>query len=63
MKSRDFNKIIKEKTPSEILEDYMLGKIYLTDKQLEKITNSGEHHGGCNTAKLLFQKKEGEKNE
>ena len=60
MKTREFTKILKEKTPGEIIEEFMLGKIDLTDKQLEKVTNNGEHHGGCN-AKILFEKKESDK--
>lgn len=61
MKAREFKKLCNEKSPGEIIEDYMLGKIYLTDKQLEKVTNNGEHRGGCNTAKILFEKKEDDK--
>lgn len=61
MKARDFKKLCSEKSPGEIIEDYMLGKIYLTDKQLEKVTKNGEHHGGCNTSRLLFEKKEDDK--
>ena len=43
-------KILKRKyTADEIIEMYMTCKIYLTEKQLEKICEKGSHHGGCNT--------------
>lgn len=52
MRTRDFNKLLKRKTSDEILTDYMICKIYLTDKQLEKVCNNSSHHGGCNTKEV-----------
>lgn len=47
MKARELNKLLKEKSPVKIIEDYMSCKIFLTELQLEKVCNLGEHHGGC----------------
>lgn len=52
MKSKDFNKLIKEKEPNKIIADYMTCKIYLTDKQLQKVCLLGNHHGGCSFGKI-----------
>jgi hypothetical protein len=37
MKIKDFNKLLKEKTPKEIIAMHTHNKIYLTEKQLEKL--------------------------
>ena len=42
----NLNKILKQKEPSKILEDYMLEKINLTVKQLEEVCKLGPHRGG-----------------
>lgn len=58
MKTRDFNKMIKNLYDSQnktykindiekIKSDYMVGKICLSEKQLEKVCNLGNGHGGC----------------
>ena len=47
MKKREFNKILEKYTSDQILEMYMTCKIYLTDKQLEKVCENSSHHGGC----------------
>lgn len=55
MKNKDFNKLLKEKKPNEIISDYMICKIFLTDKQLEKVCSLGNHHGGCGFGKVVKQ--------
>ena len=47
MKTKEFKKLLKEKQPSEIISDYMTCKIYLTERQLAKVCELGNHHGGC----------------
>lgn len=47
MKAKEFKKLIKEKQPNQIISDYMTCKIYLTEKQLNKVCELGNHHGGC----------------
>ena len=37
MRTKDFNKLIKEKTPREIIAMHTHNKIYLTDKQINKL--------------------------
>lgn len=37
MKSRELNKILKNKAPKDILTDYMEGTIFLTQWQLQKV--------------------------
>jgi hypothetical protein len=54
MKSTELNKLLKEKTPNQILQMYMSLRINLTEKQLDKLValkdgTSEEGHGGCNT--------------
>ena len=39
MKKREFKKALDLNKPSELLSDYMIGKIFLTDKQLDKVIN------------------------
>lgn len=46
MKTSKFAGLMRKKTPTKILEEYMLGKHgTLTDKQLEKICSKGNHRG------------------
>lgn len=57
MKAKEFNKLLKEKTPNQILSKYMLSEIYLTNSQLDKLIKlkretSEEGHGGVNTKKV-----------
>jgi len=51
MKSKELKELLKVKTASEILSDYMTGKIFLTQKQLQKVIDLKEpyekDHGGC----------------
>ena len=47
MKKKELNKLIKKYSSDEILNMYMECKIYLTEKQLEKICETSSHHGGC----------------
>ena len=47
MKNRDFKRLLNKQEPEQILERYMLSKIYLTEKQLEKVCSIGNHHAGC----------------
>ena len=47
MKAKDFKKALKEMKPDDIKSLYMTCKIYLTDKQLSKVCELGNHHGGC----------------
>lgn len=57
MNSRELNELIKVKTPNQILTKHMLGEIYLTNSQLDKViklkkgTNE-EGHGGVNSKKV-----------
>lgn len=46
MKTWKFNKLLKYEDPKKILSDYMSCKIWLTDKQLEKVCNKNDGHGG-----------------
>lgn len=46
MKTRDFNKLLKNKDPKKIISDYMCCKIWLTDKQLEKVCAKNDGHCG-----------------
>lgn len=39
MKKVDVKKLLKEKTPKEIISDYMEGKINLTQGQLQSVIN------------------------
>lgn len=39
MKKVDVKKLLKEKNPKEIITDYMEGKIYLTQGQLQSVIN------------------------
>ena len=47
MKKREFKKLLEEYTSNEIIEMYMTCKIYLTEKQLDKVCENSSHHGGC----------------
>ena len=47
MKKIEFKKILGEYTSNQILEMYMTNKIYLTEKQLDKVCENSSHHGGC----------------
>ena len=51
MKAKEFNKLIKSNDPSEIISDYMTCKIYLTERQLQKVIDKKQGaaigHGGC----------------
>jgi hypothetical protein len=57
MKARELNEMLKIKTPNQILTKHMLGEVFLTNAQLDKViklkkgTNE-EGHGGCNSKKL-----------
>lgn len=42
MKKLNVRKLVKEKSPSEILTEYMEGKIYLTNKQLQFVIDKKE---------------------
>lgn len=47
MKVSKFAGLMRRKTPTKILEEYMLGKHgTLTDKQLDKVCSKGNHRGG-----------------
>ncbi len=52
VKIREFNKKMKEESPDKILSEYMTCKIYLTEKQLEKVCEKSSHHGACNTKEV-----------
>ena len=51
MKAKELNKLLKEKNPAKIIEDYMTNKIFLTDIQLQKVLDlkldNEKGHGGC----------------
>lgn len=47
MKVREFNKLLKTKSPEEIISLHMNWSISLTDKQLEKVCSLSKGHGGC----------------
>ena len=51
MKAKELKELLKKKTASEILTDYMTGKIFLTQYQLQKVIDLKEpyekNHGGC----------------
>lgn len=42
LKKINVRNLLKEKTPREILTDYMEGKIYLTPKQLQQVIDKKE---------------------
>lgn len=48
MKASKLRALCRKYSYDKIIEMYMSCKIYLTDKQLEKICAKGSHHGGCN---------------
>ena len=52
MKSRELNKMLKNKTPKDILTNYMEGTIFLTQWQLQKVidmkTGRDIGRGSCN---------------
>ena len=47
MKRINIKKLLKEKTPKEIISDYMEGKINLTQSQLQSVINrkNGKDYG------------------
>ena len=54
MKANELDKLLKEKTPNQILTKHILGEIYLTNSQLDKIIKlkkgtPEEGHLGVNT--------------
>lgn len=49
MKASKLRGLSRKYSYDKIIEMYMTCKIYLTDKQLEKICAACSHHGGCNT--------------
>ena len=42
MKAKELKELLKKKTASEILTDYMIGKIFLTQFQLQKVIDLKE---------------------
>ena len=51
MKARDFKKEIKNaelKDVKKLLSQYMQGEVYFTDRQLQKLIELNDGHGGCN---------------
>ena len=54
MKANELDKLLKDKTLNQILTKHILGEIYLTNSQLDKVIKlkkgtSEENHGGVNT--------------
>ena len=54
MKANELDKLLKEKTPNQVLTKHILGEIYLTNSQLDKVIElkkgtPEEGHGGFNT--------------
>lgn len=37
MKAKDFNKLLRKQKPKEIIRNYCMNKIYLTNFQLDKV--------------------------
>lgn len=59
MNARDLNKLTKEKTPNQILMKHILGEIFLTNTQLDKVIKlkkgtPEEGRGGVNTKKVSY---------
>lgn len=57
MKKIELEKLLKEKTPNQILQKYMLSEIFLTERQLDKVIahkkgTIEEGHCGINTRKV-----------
>lgn len=57
MKASELDKLLKEKTPNQILQKHILSEIYLTNSQLDKIIKlkkgtPEEGHLGVNTKKV-----------
>ena len=57
MKKIELEKLLKEKTPNQILQKYMLSEIFLTERQLDKVIalkkgTIEEGHCGVNTRKV-----------
>lgn len=47
MKIKEFEKLIKEKKPQEIITMHLRNKLYLTDKQIDKLLElRGENYWG-----------------
>lgn len=54
MKASELDKLLKEKTPNQILQKHILSEIYLTNSQLDKVIKlkkgtPEENHCGVNT--------------
>lgn len=54
MRTRDFNKVLKEKGVKKVLSMYMQDEIFLTDHQLNIATSLNDGRGG---ALLKYNKK------
>jgi len=56
MRIKEFKKIIKEKTPRDIIAMHTHNKIYLTDKQIDKLIElRGENYWGWNRKEEDFR--------
>ena len=42
MKAKELKKMLKEKTPKQIITDYMENKIFLTQSQLQQVIDKKE---------------------
>lgn len=54
MEAKKLNDLLKEKTPNQVLNKHILGEIFLTNSQLDKVIKlkkgtPEEGHGGFNT--------------
>lgn len=54
MKANELDKLLKDKTPNQVLRKHILGEILLTNSQLDKVIKlkkgtPEENHGGVNT--------------
>lgn len=51
MKTKEFKKLLSANDPNKILSDYMICKIFLTERQLQQVINkkddAAKGHGGC----------------
>lgn len=59
MKPRDFKKLIKDKTPNEILSMYMLDKIFLYKFQIDYLIKLKKGTEEENRGSISFKRKEG----
>lgn len=62
MIAKDFKKILKEKSPNQILQKHILSEITLTNSQLDKVIKlkkgtPEEGHCGVNTKKVSLWKR------